>query len=348
MRIGDDGGGSFSVSGNARLTVGEHLYFVGRQNSVSCDISGNCEIWTGEDFRMGNPGQMGDKADTVNTMTMSGGTINCDNCQIGWDPKNAATASLTTTGGLIVCRGNLMCGKSSTITIEPGGVVMPGGIEVEAGGTGNINLVGTDVTNSGLIILDGYKLGDVWALVIAGGLTGNGNFGGINADYSITNPGKTTVYAEWAVPPQPCCPFPYDTMQEVGTGSDLVPFEPLVLSWRAGEGLGLGRHYLYFGDDYDCVAGPACGDTGSPCFKAMIRASTTSWTPPDQPLDLWKTYYWRIHEVGVTCYMGKVWKFTTGCALIPGDVNLDCVLNFEDFAAVAETFGEEQFWPEEQ
>jgi hypothetical protein len=350
MRIGDDGGGSFSVSGNAKLTVQQNLYFVCRQKSTSADVSGNCEIWVGEDFRMGNPGQMGDKADTVNPMTMSGGTINCENLQIGWEPKNAATASLTMTGGLIICRENVMCGSTSTITIEPGGVIMPGGIEVEAGGTGNINLVGTDVANSGLIILDGNKLPEVWALVIAGLLTGNGSFAGIQADYDVANPRKTTVWAEEPEIPKPCrayAPFPYNTMQGVGTGSDIHPFTPLALRWSAGDGLGLGRHYLYFGDDYDCVANAACGDTSVPCVKAMIRASTTSWTPPDQPLDLWKTYYWRIDEVGVACCMGKVWRFTTGCNLIPGDINLDCVVNFEDFAAVAETFGEQQFWPED-
>jgi hypothetical protein len=279
-------------------------------------------------------------------MTMSGGTINCERCQIGWDPKNAATASLTMTGGLIVARGSLRCGKSSTVSIEPGGVVMPGGLEVEAGGTGNINLVGTSVSDSGLIILDGYKLGEVFGLVSGGGLTGNGSPVGINADYDVTNPGKTTVWAEVPIPCQAYAPFPYNTMAGVGTGSDLHPFTPLVLLWTAGEGLGLGRHYLYFGDDADCVASPACGEPGGDCFKAMIRASTTSWTPPGQPLEMWKTYYWRVDEVGVSCCQGKVWNFTTGCALIPGDVNMDCVLNFDDYAEVAGTYGGEQMWPE--
>jgi len=43
--------------------------------------------------------------------------------------------------------------------------------------------------------------------------------------------------------------------------------------------------------------------------------------------------------------IGNVWRFTTGCEDILGDINRDCLLNFDDFARLAETWGKQQFWP---
>jgi hypothetical protein len=42
---------------------------------------------------------------------------------------------------------------------------------------------------------------------------------------------------------------------------------------------------------------------------------------------------------------GDVWTFTTGCPLIVGDLNLDCLLNLEDYAILLETWGQEQYFP---
>jgi hypothetical protein len=346
MRIGDDGGGGFTCGGNAQLNIAlgddDNLYFVGREKSCFADISGNCEIYVSDNFRIGNPGQMGGKADTVMPMTMTGGTINAGNVEIGWNPDNDnATASLDMSGGLLIARNNFRVGRTTVATLSPGGVVQVGNtVNVEDGGAlkGLINIIGTSVTDSGLIILDGYKLPEVFDLVEAGLLKGNDSPVGIAADFDVTNPGKTTVWAEEPIPCQAFSPRPFDTAQEIPVGS------PVVLSWTAGEGLGLGRHYVFFDEDESCVADASCGESGAACWRGMLRASTTSWSAG--LLELWKTYYWRIDEVGATCCQGKVWSFTTGCALIPGDINRDCVLNFDDYALVADDYGEEQFWPE--
>jgi hypothetical protein len=270
-------------------------------------------------------------------MTMSGGTINCERCQIGWDPKNAATASLTMTGGLLVVREQLSVGSSAQIHLN-GGTIMCADLQIEEGG--EIILCG------GTLIIDGFWPYPPYPIPVSSYCPRPTQhiYGSITCCYGrpvfdyLINPGKTTVYCRWLDPFQPSDPGPPN-------GIINVPPVDVTVCWVSGEGLGLGRHYVYFSDDYDCVANAACGDTGSPCFKALLRASTRSWNAG--LLELWKTYYWRVDEVGVTCCKGGVWRFTTGCELIPGDVNLDCVLNFEDFAAVAETFGEEQFWPED-
>jgi hypothetical protein len=40
------------------------------------------------------------------------------------------------------------------------------------------------------------------------------------------------------------------------------------------------------------------------------------------------------------------WRFTTGCRLIDGDANLDCVVDLKDFAVLSGTWLERQFFPD--
>jgi hypothetical protein len=72
----------------------------------------------------------------------------------------------------------------------------------------------------------------------------------------------------------------------------------VTLSWTAGYGAKL--HYVYFGDDYDTVANA----TGAPL------QGVTTYNPG--PLELEKTYYWRVDESdGFNTYTGDVWSFMT-------------------------------------
>lgn len=70
------------------------------------------------------------------------------------------------------------------------------------------------------------------------------------------------------------------------------------LSWAAGFGAKI--HTVYFGNNYDEVNN-ASG--GSP-------QSATTYIPG--PLEMDKTYYWRVDEFdGVTTFKGNLWSFTT-------------------------------------
>jgi hypothetical protein len=73
------------------------------------------------------------------------------------------------------------------------------------------------------------------------------------------------------------------------------------LSWMAG--LGSKSHTVYFGDNFDDVNN-AVGD--------QSQANTT-YNPG--PLELEKTYYWRVDEFDIlTTHKGEVWSFTTARA----------------------------------
>jgi hypothetical protein len=101
------------------------------------------------------------------------------------------------------------------------------------------------------------------------------------------------------------------------------------LCWKAGTELGRGRHYLY-----EFVDALRNGPDGITCYNVGI-------------LPLWQTFYWKVDEFNEDGSLkpGPCWSFTTGCPTIVGDVNRDCVLNFLDFADIASTWQQEQFWP---
>ncbi|MHC4117646.1 MAG: fibronectin type III domain-containing protein [Planctomycetota bacterium] len=80
-------------------------------------------------------------------------------------------------------------------------------------------------------------------------------------------------------------------------GNDLV--DPNVtLEWKAG--FGAKSHIVYFGDNFDDVNTAIAG----------LPQQTTTFAPG--PLELGKTYYWRVDELdGLFTHRGDVWSFTT-------------------------------------
>jgi hypothetical protein len=108
--------------------------------------------------------------------------------------------------------------------------------------------------------------------------------------WSFSIPGKTA----WA-------PNPADGAESVLLDSPL--------KWTSGFGAKL--HFVVFGDDYDVVS-------STPMGKLY---GLTSYNPG--PLELAKTYYWRVDESdGPNIYKGEVWSFTTeGAVFGPNPAN---------------------------
>jgi len=108
-----------------------------------------------------------------------------------------------------------------------------------------------------------------------------------------SNPESPWEGAVWSFSIAPKSAFSPDPVD----GSESV--DPNVaLSWEPGFGAIL--HYVYFGDDYDTVNNAA---------GAMPWGATT-YKPG--PLDLEKTFYWRIDAFhGVETFKGDIWSFST-------------------------------------
>src|SRR4030042_2400602 len=103
-----------------------------------------------------------------------------------------------------------------------------------------------------------------------------------------------------------------------GDGIRFVNSEGLVLNWTAGFGAKL--HTIYFGDDYDTVANATQGKS----------TGVTNFSPG--PLELEKTYYWRVDEFDAAAtYTGDIWSFKTAKA--GGGIRGDYYrgMNFENF-----------------
>jgi hypothetical protein len=82
----------------------------------------------------------------------------------------------------------------------------------------------------------------------------------------------------------------------------------VTLNWAAG--FSEASHHVYFGDNFDDVNVADTSDTTG-AYRS-VQAATT-YTPG--PLELEKTYYWRVDEVeairDATKHKGDVWSFTT-------------------------------------
>ncbi|MHC4331501.1 MAG: LamG domain-containing protein [Planctomycetota bacterium] len=110
-------------------------------------------------------------------------------------------------------------------------------------------------------------------------------------DTEPNSPWKGDVWS-FSIPPKTAYyPDPADGAESVALDAEL--------SWTAGFGGKL--HTVYFGDNFDDIDAATGG----------AAQTLTTFTPPG-PLELAKTYYWRVDEFDPpTTYRGDVWSFTT-------------------------------------
>jgi hypothetical protein len=109
-------------------------------------------------------------------------------------------------------------------------------------------------------------------------------------DTEPNSPWKGPVWS-FGIPPRTAYnPIPAEGAESVETD--------VTLSWTGGFGSKL--HTVYFGDNFDDVNNAAGG----------LPQGTATYIPG--PLELAKTYYWRVDEFdAVATYKGHVWSFTT-------------------------------------
>ena len=109
-------------------------------------------------------------------------------------------------------------------------------------------------------------------------------------DLHRDSPWKGDVWSFTIAPRAAYDPVPAD-------GNDLV--DPNVtLNWTAG--MGARSHTVYFGETFEDVNNATGG----------LPQGATTYTPG--PLELGKTYYWRVDEFdGLITHKGTVWSFTT-------------------------------------
>ncbi len=139
---------------------------------------------------------------------------------------------------------------------------------------------------------------------LVNGVTYYWRIDGIN-EANPNSPAKGDVWSFTVQPKTAYSPNPAD-------GTEFVRLN-VALSWTAGFGAKL--HYIVFGEDFDEVNNSATG----------VLQGTTTYNPG--PLELAKTYYWRVDESdGLETVKGQVWSFTTEGAVsgpVPADGAVD-------------------------
>ncbi|MHC4203190.1 MAG: hypothetical protein ACYSTT_00955 [Planctomycetota bacterium] len=124
---------------------------------------------------------------------------------------------------------------------------------------------------------------------LVNGVTYYWRIDGVN-DSHPDSPLKGDVWSFTVVPKTAYSPNPADGAEFVGLNA--------ALSWTAGFGAKI--HYIVFGEDFDEVNDAETG----------VLHGTTTYNPG--PLELAKTYYWRVDESdGLETVRGQVWSFTT-------------------------------------
>jgi len=109
-------------------------------------------------------------------------------------------------------------------------------------------------------------------------------------DLDPNSPWKGKVWSFAIAPNTAYNPEPADGAESVDPDVEL--------SWTGGFGSKL--HTVYFGENFDDVNNATEG----------LTQGITTYTP--SPLELTKTYYWRVDEFdGIDTYKGNVWSFTT-------------------------------------
>jgi hypothetical protein len=325
LRLGDDGVGEFHFCGNAHVQISDWVGYNGRGGRDFGDmtISDNVEIWVGYDFQV-----IGQKVDA--NCYMSGGSINCRNFRVagGYD----AHGRLFMTDGLIVCRDELQCpaGDAQADIQLDGGTIECKELVLPAGG--HIDITG------GKLVIDGDKLDQIWELVcVHGRITGYRSCAGVVSTYNPDEDKTIVTATPHYIPGAAYCGKPPNgALVRCGSG--------VCLYWRGTSGV-RDMHAVYFSSDYECVE-----NMDPNCLLGLLPASRPpEWCIGPEELQLWTTYYWRIVEIyypGLPV-AGPILSFTCGCKPVPGDFNRDCIVNFKDWAILAESWGKREYWPDE-
>jgi hypothetical protein len=120
-------------------------------------------------------------------------------------------------------------------------------------------------------------------------------------DLHPDSPWTGDVWSFMVPPKKAYGPSPADDAKFIDPNTDL--------NWTAGFGAKL--HTVYFGENFDDVNNAAGG----------LPQGTMTYKPG--PLELGKTYYWRVDEFdAVTTYKGDVWSFRTQPVIPISDPNL--------------------------
>jgi len=257
--------------------------------------------------------EIGKNASGNGSVYMYGGTMNFQGSSTDLEIASRGTGVLYIYGGVINVEDQIKLAQGSAEQTTGdarlylyGGTITAGGLRNPAEVFGNRQI---DVTE-GTLILTGDDTSVVSEYINRGWMVGYGGLGILNVTYT-SDPNQTTVTARMLDPELAWDPSPrhLDTVERTSDGP--------ALGWVPG--VYAASHDVYFGTDPNAV-----NDANNvPGMWPQFKGSQDPCSYYPEPLELGKTYYWRIDEVNEldpnSPWKGIVWEFTVADYIVVDD-----------------------------
>lgn len=316
-------GGTLTTGGHIR--IGEpsdsNAFFI---MSGGTATSQNGRLWVGMNGKgtfIMNGGELniyekieiGKNASGNGTVYMYDGTMNFEGSSTDLEIATRGTGTFYMYGGVLNVQDNIKLAQGDAArTTGVARLYLYGGT-INAGNLRNPDQIFGDPLmdiTEGALVLPGDYTSTVNVYINRGWIVGYGGLGTVNVTYA-EDLGQTTVTAKMLDPELAWDPSPrhLDLLERTPDGP--------ALGWTPG--LYAASHDVYFGADFNDVndANNVPGMWSS--FKGNQVQS--SFTP--EPLELGKTYYWRIDEVNEldpnSPWKGVVWEFTVADYMVVDD-----------------------------
>ena len=284
--ISNRGTGYFDMSGGT--ITAEHVYLPRNAPGQSYMTMTDGNITTGQSFTLGlHVGEYGE-------LNISGGKINVGTMfrcpDHGQAVLNMSGGTINVDGTFyIVRRGNSGNASTSGHVQLDGGTITVDDFEMDPQNSGRPATM--DITG-GTLVINGDKVDKIKNYIANGWITAFGSGGGgVNVGLSGLN---TVVSAglSWN-------PSPKDGAEDVSVSA--------ILSWSPG--FHAVRHDVYLGISFDDVNNATATIDPAGVYKGSQSTNTYQTTR----LEMVKTYYWRVDDIGAdnTISKGSVWQFKT-------------------------------------
>jgi len=240
----------------------------------------------------------GEYASSTGYIYMKGGTINVgDRMFIG----GHGAGYLYMTGGTINTYMLSIAENNSATT--HGEVHLDGGTIIVGSGGFSMRSMSEECPGSldiceGTLIINGNIVSTIEYYISKGWITA----------YSIKKPEAVKVVYEDGKTMVTAAKHMRATKPNPADGATNVP-RKVVLCWTPGADVqDVNEHHVYFGTDEKAVAD--ANTTVDPCSVYKGPCDVNKYAPSGL-LDMGRTYYWRIDEVGDSCiWKGRIWSFT--------------------------------------
>jgi len=306
IRVGDpgDSNGVFIMSGGTATSTNGRLW-------VGMNGTGTF-IMRGGELNIYEKVEIGKNASANGVIYMHGGTVTFSGSSCDLEIGKYGTGTVYMTGGVIDLEDNIKLGQESGTgrLYLYGGTINAGNLRNPAQIYGDPQL---DITE-GTLVLPGDYTSTVNEYIDNGWIVAYSGVGIVDVNYTA-EPNQTTVTARLPDPELAWNPTPRnrETVERTPEG--------LTLSWTPG--LYAVSHDVYFGTNFDDVNDANNAPGLWPEFKG--NQDLCSFDPG--PLELGKTYYWRIEEVNdnnwappASPWKGPVWEFTVADYIVVDDL----------------------------